>query len=159
MRQLSQETNETICLNTIIEDKRVCISKIEGNETLRQFIEVGRSTPMHRGGSGKLLLAFTEEDKRERIISNIEDEEKDFIIKLKKELEEVRKEGVASSRGERILGAASISAPIFDKNGNLLGGIAISSASIRINDETENKYKQLIIEKAKEISRLMGYKS
>jgi DNA-binding IclR family transcriptional regulator len=157
MIELSKLTNETICLNSIVDNKRVCISKVEGNETLRQFIEVGKGEIIHRGASGKLLLAFLPEDKREEILSEIKEEEKEYIYNLKKELVKIRREGVATSKNERILGLASISAPILGLNGKLLAGITISSASIRIDEATEKRYKQLVKEAAKDISKLLGY--
>lgn len=157
MIELSEITNETVSLNAIIDDKRVCLFKVEGNESLRQFIEVGKGEYMHKGGTGKLLLAFTTEDVRNRIIENIIDEDEEFIEKLKIDLIKIKMEGFASTKDERILGSASISAPIFREDGILRGSIAISSASVRINNDTEKRYKNLVIEKAKEISVLLGY--
>lgn len=158
MSELSSMTNETICLNMIIDYKRVCISKIEGKEILRQFVEVGKPTPLYKGSSGKLLLAFMEENEIEYALNNIKNEDENFKANLKKDLDKIKKEGVAYSQNERILGAASISAPVFNKYGKLEAGITISSASIRLNEDTVNEYRKLIIQKANEISKLLGYK-
>ena len=158
MKELCKITNETICLNAIIDYNKVCIFKIEGNEPIRQFVEVGKPTCLYKGASGKLLLAFSDEDTIDKVINDIDDEDSEFINNLRKDLEKIKKEGVIASMNERVVGAISISAPIFNKYGELDVGITISSATIRHTFESISEFKKLLSEKAHEISTLLGYK-
>jgi len=80
---------------------------------------------LHRGGSGKALLAFLTDEEIDKII-----QKEKFIPfgpntitdpkKLKEHLKEIRKNGYVISFEERILGSASVAAPVLDYKGKLL---------------------------------------
>lgn len=158
LEELAEKTKETLNINIVQNDVRVCVVKVEGSHDLRQFIEIGKGLPLHKGASGKVLLAYLPRDRQEQIIESINDDlgksKKEFMA----ELDEIRKNGFAASQDERVLGAAAVSAPIFDCMGNLAGGLTISGASIRFTEERVKELVALGMEASCRISAALGYK-
>jgi len=157
LEELAAKTKETLNINIVQDDERVCLVKVEGSHDLRQFIEIGKGLPLHKGASGKVLLAYLPEDRQEQILNSINEDMGKSRKEFMAELNEIRKNGYAVSRDERVLGAAAVSAPIFDCMGNLAGGLTISGATIRF---TEERVRELIIlgtEASNRISSALGY--
>lgn len=163
MQELAQNTEESIDLNILIDDKRVSIEKIESPHDVRRIIQLGKSLPLYCGGSGKAILAFQSDLEIERII------QKETLIsrgpntitdptKLKVHLKEVRKKGYALSFEERSLGSASIAAPIFNYQGKAIASLSISGPITRFTRQKISLYVSLIQKAAYEISRAIGYK-
>lgn len=157
LEELAEKTKETLNINVVQNDVRVCVVKVEGSHDLRQFIEIGRDLPLHKGASGKVLLAYLPKEKQEQIVESLKDDlgksKKDFIA----ELDKIRKAGFAASIDERVLGAAAVSAPIFDCMGNLVGGLTISGASVRFTEKRVKELIELAVEASGRISKALGY--
>lgn len=68
MKELAQKTEESVDLNILSDEKRVSIEKIESPHDVRRIIQLGRSLPLHCGGSGKALLAFLPDEEIDKII-------------------------------------------------------------------------------------------
>ncbi len=80
---------------------------------------MGDYLPLHAGASGKVLLAYLPEEKREQIIAGIPLKRYTSLTitnrkDLEESLEEIRKKGFGISRGEREPDAYSVVAPILD---------------------------------------------
>ena len=74
-----------------------------------------------------------------------------------KSLEQVRKDGYATTRGDVTLGAAAIAAPIFDRSGVLQGVVSLRGPEARMTGERVKQVAPLVVETADAISReLMG---
>jgi len=156
LKKLSEQTSETVSLNVVMNDKRLCIKKIESLHHVRDFIEMNKLLPIHQGASGTVMLAFLEESEADKVISSIDDPGFDSD-RLRIQLEEIRRIGYARSRNTRVAGAAAVAAPIFDKSGRLAGGIGLSGPTIRFTEEMEKGYIHLVRQCASEISYHLGY--
>lgn len=158
LRSLSEQTQETVNINVIQGEHRVCIDRIDGNQELRKVSEVGKLLPLHKGATGKLLLAFSSQDKIIEVLKkqkNILTEEE--MNKLKLELFEIRERGYAVSYNERLEGTSSISAPIADYSKEVVASITISGPSIRLTEEKINLFITEILVASEKISRDLGY--
>lgn len=158
MEELAEKTGETININIVRDNKRVCIEKKDGSHDLRQFIEIGKSVPLYRGASGKLLLAFLPEEQKFEILESAKDDLRKSIEQMVAELDEIKRKGYAVSRDERVLGAAAVSTPIFDYTGKLVAGLTISGAAVRFTKERIDEFIKLAIDGALRISQALGYK-
>lgn len=147
MERLSKETNESISLSVIENNERKCIHHIESKHELTTLTYVGQTSPLYAGASAKILLAhFSEED----MDNYLNDTKLDAItektvtskVELLKQLESIRIKGYANSNGERIKGAVSISAPIFDPYSNILSALTVMIPSVRMD---ENDIDDLIV--------------
>jgi IclR family transcriptional regulator, KDG regulon repressor len=159
LKKLSALTKETVSLNVLQSNRRVCVEKVEGSEDIRQFVKLGFPYPLIKGASGKVLLAHCEESVIEEVLQEwIEMNSGPFDRNLfMEELEEIRNSGYCLSKNDRVLGAYSISTPIFNMQRELIGGLSISGLALRLTEEKEREFIARVISGAKEISKKMGY--
>jgi len=162
MKDLAQKTEESIDLNILSNGKRVSIEKIESSHDVRRIIQLGKSLPLYCGGSGKALLAFLPDEEIEKIL------QKEKLVpfgpntitdatKLKKHLKEIQKNGYAISVEERILGSASVAAPILDYEGKVVASLSISGPTTRFTKKKVPIFISLVKEAAQKISVYLGY--
>lgn len=121
----------------------------------------GSINPVHATSSGKALLAYSPEDVIEEIISDgLEAYTEHTItnpIQLRSELEKIRKLGYANSIEELAIGNFSISAPVFNYEGEIVCAISIVGPMSRLTKEKLTRFNRLIVRSAKEASERLGY--
>jgi DNA-binding IclR family transcriptional regulator len=86
--------------------------------------------PVYAGAMGKALLAFSDRKVQDEILNRIPlvaltDRTITDRAALERELDAVRKRGLAESHGERSTGAGALSAPVFDGDGRLVAALSI----------------------------------
>ena len=128
------------------------------NASFQAMALEGMEMSMVQAGLGKLLLAFQDEAFRERILPEL-----DYTpvtpnsIRspelLRKELAKIRLQGWSIGNEEGEMGFRSISAPIFDGNHNLKGGISIVGTVYKFTDDLLPSIVDSTIQCAKAISR------
>ena len=72
-------------------------------------------------------------------------------------LEKIMADGYDVSAGEREPGINSISAPIKNHEGMLIGALTITGPNIRISNDRVESFKKMLMEGAREISANMGF--
>lgn len=154
MRELRDKSQETVNLNVVSGFNRVCVECIETPHSVRYLIYTGYTGPLHRGASGKAMLAFLPESYQEAVMLGLLPEER---IKLRKDLEQIRRQGYAWTRGDRLPDAASVSAPILGHEGTTVAGLTISGPRTRFTDDVIERCRVLVTAAAKEISIHMGF--
>jgi len=164
MKQLLSLTQETVHLNVIEGDERICIDNMESSQNLKGFMPIGSRSPLYAGASSKCLLAFSDKDFIEAYLQQVKPTAitKNTLTDLKKvrsELEIIRKQGYAASLGERNPGLGSLSAPILDYRGMLLASISLAIPEIRYQDQKRRKeYIRVLLQTAKDLSKVMGFR-
>ena len=137
MENLARKTRETVHLNVIEGNLRICIDTIESSKVLKAGMPIGNRSPLYAGASAKCLLAFSPARFREDyfktaqftpLTGNTIVDKKE----LARELERIRQQGYAVSLGERTAGLGSLSAPVFDYKGDVLAGLSLAIPEIRI---------------------------
>lgn len=91
--------------------QRLCLYRVDSHHTTLDTVRAGDHLPLDRGAAGKVLLAWTGG--------------------RGKELTQVREEGCALSRGERDPACWALAAPVFGREGALLGAISLSGPKER----------------------------
>ncbi|MCD6016488.1 MAG: transcriptional regulator, IclR family [Solirubrobacterales bacterium] len=155
LRELARTTAETALLTVYDESHHgsLCVDRIETTHSLRLTIEIGRVTPIHAGASAKALLAFLEEPVIEEVLAHdleplapgtVTDPEL-----LRKQLEEIRVRGWASSYEENNVGAWGLAAPIL-VGGAVVASIGFAAPAARHSDSTVRSLAKLVREAARE---------
>ena len=163
MKELSCLVNESVSLQVPYDEYRVCIEKVESTNIVTYKIELGRPIPLFAGAAGKAILAFLSKERIKDIINhtNFIKYAKNTIInpaKLLKELEEIRKEGYATSFEELVCDGASIAIAIFNKNEKVIASLSIASIVSRFNEKGKiTFYASLLKEFSKKISSRLGF--
>ncbi|MGQ9676255.1 MAG: IclR family transcriptional regulator [Chloroflexota bacterium] len=162
MERLRNATGETVTLSVLVGEQRVYMEQLESPQEMRQTVELGRSYPLYLGSSGKCMLAFLPEQRREQILTSAVGRTRADgwpldLTALRQELQRIRRQRYASSHSERIFGAASVAAPIFNHSGEVVGGLSIAGPAVRLTAERAQELAPLVVDAASEISRQLGY--
>lgn len=162
MVRLQDQTRETISLYVLEGSERVCVERLESPETVRIVARVGRRIPLYAGSAGKVFLAFLPDERTEEILNTTKliPMTKRTITdadELRTNLQKIRKQGYAVSKGEWILEASGVAAPVFDQHGRIAAALTISGPTQRITDERIREIAGLVKEGASLISSEMGY--
>jgi len=130
-------THRTVHLAALEDDHVVYVEKLAGRDAVVTPSEVAGRMPLHCTATGKCLLAFAGDELIERVLAaplvaytprTITDP-----ARLRDELDDVRRAGVAVEQNEFADGFSSVAAPIFGLLGTALGAIAVTTATDRFN--------------------------
>lgn len=69
LRELSQATQESASFYVREGSERACISRVEGPQSVRHHVRIGRRLPLALGAPGRVILAFSGE--REPQVSSV----------------------------------------------------------------------------------------
>jgi DNA-binding IclR family transcriptional regulator len=124
---------------------RVCVAAAERASGLRDTVPVGARLPMTAGSAAHALLAFTPAEEVTRLLPSAS-----FTART---LLEVRRRGWAHSVAEREPGVASLSAPVRDAAGTVLGAVSISGPVERLGRRPTPEIIGAVLDAAAAISR------
>jgi DNA-binding IclR family transcriptional regulator len=162
LQELSDKTQETATLSIRSGTHRLYIDQVTPSREVKMTVVLGRSFPLHAGGSSKAILAHMEADEIQSYVSEagLESLTESTITdpdRLMKDLARIRRLGYASSVNERQAGAASVAAPVFDHSGGPVAAISLCGPAERFQDEADDA-ATLIVAAGKQLSERMGYR-
>jgi DNA-binding IclR family transcriptional regulator len=158
MEELTEKTEETVCIYTVSGQSRVCIDTMTAAMQLRSVMQPGDHAPLLSGSSSKVLLAYMPPIQQQPLLPAMAKASKRSRTALIAELDAVRKQGYAISHGERHLGLSGIAAPIADMNEQVRYCLTLSGPTVRIQLH-EKQFTNLLVKAAARISRQFGGKS
>ena len=160
LQQLTQEKEDTVTLHVAVGIERVCIEEIRSPHALQYTASPGSRAPLHVGSAGKVLIAFLDDDQREKTIAvlpkplrSLTDETITEVETLRKELARTRQRGWATSSGERVSGAAAVSVPVMAK-GQLVAALSVLGPATRLPATRLRELAGGLERPAREIGRL-----
>lgn len=154
---LKDATGQTATLSLRIGLRRVYLDQVESDSEVKQTITIGSTQPLHRGASGKAILAFLSAQDMEKAMEQATDLDELARHRLHQELAQVRDRGFAISRGERVPGAAAAAAPILNHRQEVVGAVSVATLSEASSDADLLRYGSLAREAADRISRKLGH--
>ncbi len=128
LQRLSAASCESAQLYVRDRDRRMCIDAVESANELRTIVAVGASLPLIRGSAGKVFLAWMEPSERTPLLAGLA---APASARLQRQLAGTVRRGWAQSLGEREAGVASVSAPVFDRRGEILAAVSVSGPANR----------------------------
>ena len=155
LEQLRESTGETAALFVLREQKRICILELESHHALTIARGVGDTGDITLGASGKAILAYLDERRRDAILDQVTKARRAELVKA---LEVVRSRGFATSHGEVFVGAVALAAPIFNHNGEVAGCLGVFGPRARVKDSDISRFGALVIQAANAISLQSGYR-
>ncbi len=160
MRELAEQTQETVHLSILDGIEVLYIEKIDSPQPVRAYTTVGGRSPAQCVATGKALLAWAQEDTLNSIKNRLKPYTPRTVVKfgeLRRELEQIRERGFALNRGEwreQVVGAA---APIHDGRGQVVAAVGISGPAERLDEARLMQAGQTLMAVAAQISRRLGY--
>ena len=138
----------------------VYICKFEPENPIITTATVGTKNPMYCTSLGKAILAYTDEETRQQILSRIKFRKKtDNTIMsrgaLEAELDKVKRQGYALDAREMEEHMECAGAAVFGPDGSVMGAISVSS--LYKQGEDYDALGKVVSRKAEEVSGLLGF--
>jgi DNA-binding IclR family transcriptional regulator len=162
LKQLMDSTKESVHLCTFTNDKVYVVDQVKSNYPMKVSAAIGHEEPIYCSSVGKCILAYLPEEKRNKIMDEVQligytEKTKTSKKALLQELEQIPKNGYALDDEEVSVGACCIAAPIYNHKGEVKNSIGISGPSARIRPENIDTYILKVKNAANIISHNMGY--
>lgn len=152
---LRERTSESIAVFVKQGDSRLCILDSPSRYALSVTRGVGEIGPIWMGASGRAIFAHMTSSDAEGLFQRLPATVDKAT--LGKELENIRKAGVAFSRNEIQGGAAGVAAPFFDYRGDVAGSLGIFGPEARLDDEALKISADLVRHAAHKVSLGLGH--
>jgi IclR family KDG regulon transcriptional repressor len=138
LEDLSRETGESSHFAVRMGDAVVVIARTSGPGAFQLTDRVGVVRPAHCTALGKVILAALRPDQLARFLERVElkpstDKSITEIPVLLREIEEVRRGGMAFDDGEFNLEVRCVAVPVRDFTGNIVGALGISGPIWRLS--------------------------
>lgn len=164
LTQLMDETGLLCHLGIIDHESAYYILKVESSSTISVRSHEGKSLSLYRSGIGKCLLAWQPVAVRSAIIDQLAWEKATPTTiadsqQLNAELERIRQRGWSFDNGEDYPDVRCVAAPVFNASNALTAAISVVGTRLQINEENRDYLAGKAIACAKDISRLLGWKS
>lgn len=151
MRKVWDGTGETVALFVPESAFRLCIAEMPSSQALSFKRGVGYRERLVVGASGKAILAHIP-DKLGSHAAGLQID----LKKYSRELALIKDRGYAISKNELIQGAVAVSAPFFNRAGEVAGSLSVFGPSVRLSDAQIAKFGKLLVREAREISQVLG---
>lgn len=155
---LKAHTQETVHLAVPDRSEMTYIDKLESPKAVRMNSRLGSRVTMYSSSVGKAYLAQLEPDARDAIIQTL-----DFKVftpatlrtpdALRKELEQIRRQGFAEDREENEKDIFCFGCAITDKLGQPVACVSLSIPAFRMSEDRMGSYIQPLIDTCAAISR------
>ncbi len=160
LKAFAKTIGKTVFFGVRSDHEVVYICKSEPENPIITTATVGTKNPMYCTSLGKAILAYSDDETRQQVISRIKFRKKteNTIMSregLLRELEKVREQGYALDAREVEDHMECVGAPVFGPDGSVIGAISVSS----LYKPTED-YEQLghlVAEKSGQVSKLLGF--
>jgi DNA-binding IclR family transcriptional regulator len=160
MRALHETTGETVNLCIRQGDEIVYVERAAGNRSMMRVVQLdGSRAPLHITAAGKLFLlddgaaGLAAYAKRTGLKSYTRNS-LTTLAALKRELEQIAKDGNARDDEEAEIGVRCVAAPIRDDSAKTIAGLSVSAPAERMQASWAENVKSA----AQEISRALGYR-
>jgi len=133
LQNLRDETGDTIMMGVPVDHHVIGIAHVSTAKAIRPSGNIGTSFPLYGTSLGKAILAFLPEDELDDYLATaqrpaITPNTKTDRNVLLKELQQIKKEGFATSDGEYDYGIFAIAVPIFDDERKVIASINASTS-------------------------------
>lgn len=138
LMEVWQATRETVSVHVRVGFERVCVEELESSHMIAYRTGIGSRVPLHVGSGGKVLLAFLPADERKQLLRDLRltaltDRTVTSRARLAAELATTRRLGYAVSVGERTLGSAAVSVPVFDSSQRVVAVVSVLGPDSRLS--------------------------
>lgn len=159
---LCQEVGETVNLGIRSGGEVVIIYKREPDSRLHANISVGDREPLHTTSLGKIFLsACTAQEVTDYYASHetAPATERSILTAeaMNRELEEVRRQGYATDRGEYDRDLLCVAVPVRDYTGGIAAALSVSGYTTRMTEEKTTQVIGALRQAAAEISKALGH--
>jgi DNA-binding IclR family transcriptional regulator len=164
MRQVRDETGETVVISVLHRDEGLILEQVQGLHPFRFVCEPGTRQALHASASTKAILACMDEQECASILKRIKfkaltDSTITSPESFQEELVEVAQKGYALDRAEALEGVHCAAAPILDSTGHPVAAVTVTGPAHRMHADELDQIGSKLREYTQKISVRMGFKS
>jgi DNA-binding IclR family transcriptional regulator len=161
LEDLALETGESSHFAVRMGDAVVVIARTSGPGAFQLTDRVGIVRPAHSTALGKVILASLRDDQLTRFLERVElkpSTEKSIteVPVLLREIDEIRRSGIAFDDGEFNAEVRCIAAPVRDFTGNIIGALGISGPIWRLTIQALQSRAKIVQAAASRLSAAFG---
>ncbi len=161
MRELSSRFGETCDLSIFDNGGILYIEVLRSNHALNIAAAIGQRLPPHCTASGKVFLAYMPPGERAKYLepplASFTSKTITSPSKLNQQFNAILEKGFALDDEEMEVGIRAISAPIFNREGKVVGALSIPSPVSRMTDARVGEFAEGLLETAAACSRRQGW--
>lgn len=157
MEELARTSGETVTLSTRSNHERICLDVVDSASALRSVVLPGDRLPLLYGATGKMFLAQMKDSTIEQIRSAQQIPRKKVTKKaLLEVIADIRANGYALTRDDRVAGVMAVSVPIRDSSGEVQYCMTVTGPTTRFSGREQALIDQTV-RSGKRISTLLGF--
>ena len=155
LERLGHEVDESVYLSRPAGVEAIILERIDSEKnTIRIYDQLGLRIPMHIGAANKAMLANMPSSKSAAILQKLLPIEQ--LATVKATLKEIKKQGYATSHGERTEGTSSVAVAILDGLGEVVGAVSIGFISFNLTENRMDFLIEKVMETGRRISEKLG---
>ncbi|MGZ5805242.1 MAG: IclR family transcriptional regulator [Xanthobacteraceae bacterium] len=163
LEDLARDTGESSHFAVRMGDAVTVIARTSGPGAFQLTDRVGVVRPAHCTALGKIILAALRPDQLQRFLERVElkpSTEKSLtdIAVLRREIEEIRRSGIAFDDGEFNLEVRCVAVPVRDFTGQIVGALGISGPVWRLSIQALQSRAKMLQGAADRLSADFGAK-
>jgi DNA-binding IclR family transcriptional regulator len=159
LEDLARKHDEAVYLTIVNNDEVVFLDMVDSFQPVKAATFIGRRFPLFTNAAGKVIQAMSSSDvlekfyKKRAVKSGVND-----LLRLKSELEDIRRSGVAVDNNCLAEGVCSVAVAIKDYAGMVVGAITLLGPTFRMmQDRLEKEIIPSMLEMSEELSTKFGY--
>ncbi len=161
MRELRDETRETVLIGTLLGSEGVVLEQVVGKHPFKFMVDPGLRFYLHTAAPGKAILARLPETEAERVLQTMPmprftDRTITSVEDFRKELQRVREDGYAVDCAEEFEGQHCVAAAIVNAYHYPIAAIWITAPSTRFPETRFEEIGRLTAACATRISERFG---
>jgi len=160
LQALAETTRTTINLAVVSGNQVMHVDQADDPRSKVKINWVGKLAPAHCTSVGKILLAFSTPDVRDRILAqplaSYTPNTVTDVRRLREELGRVRSTGIAHSMGEYEVGLNGVAAPIRRTDGSTIAALCASGLPSSLGERNLRKVESAVRSTADRISHRLG---
>ncbi len=163
LRELNQQTKETVHLAILQGTQAISIEKFDSPQPVGLDARLGGLMPLYCTGVGKTLLAYQGDDFLEKLAQSpgfvrLTPHTLTALPEVRKELEQIREKGFALDQEEAVEGLRCVAGPVFDHTGQIVAAFSVAGPAMRLTPTRISEISQLVKETSRQITYRLGFR-
>ena len=160
LRAISEATGETVHYAALEREQSVLLYRVKGTQRVGVDFQIGDRSALHCTSIGKVLLAYQDVRMVEKLLAQgLQKVAPQTITQpeaFRAELARIRAQAYAYDDLEFAADMRCVAVPVFEKGGEVPGGISISGPSSRFDLAMLDRLRAVIAGHAVELSKQLG---
>lgn len=149
MREVLQQTGETVQLCVLADHECVMIEQLPSTHPFKYIVDLGSRPPAYCAAPGKAMLAHLPDEAQTAALRTMKlEKHTERTLTSRRELldefSKVRTRGFAVDQGEHFDGIHCVAAPLLDRHGHAVAAITIAGPSSRIQARRFNDFGEIM---------------